>query len=191
VTAKEPRIVLLVSLAGFVSGAGLLFSAANGFPVGLAYMFVCALGMLSCAWLISLALRPAGSRRFRLLMLVPMGALPLLLQPPFTLELVWRGRLRRFEPVVERARPLIEAVERYERDRGSPPEELESLVPDYLDRIPSTGVRWSPQFQYFSVGPGEWHLYVPAGWLDEFAYDPEFEFGDPADRIGPWVYWRD
>lgn len=49
----------------------------------------------------------------------------------------------------KRARPLIEAIQRYEVDNGVPPVSLDALVPNYIKRIPRTGhLRGSPDFEY-------------------------------------------
>ncbi len=46
---------------------------------------------------------------------------------------------------IEAAQPLIEAINAYKLDRGNHPNQLEELVPEYLDQIPQP-----------IVGSGEW-----------------------------------
>ena len=46
---------------------------------------------------------------------------------------------------IEAAQPLIEAINAYKLDRGNYPNQLEELVPEYLDQIPQP-----------IVGSGEW-----------------------------------
>lgn len=50
---------------------------------------------------------------------------------------------------IERAsRPVIEALDRYEREHGAPPERLELLVPGYLPQLPYSGYPGQQQFIY-------------------------------------------
>jgi hypothetical protein len=44
--------------------------------------------------------------------------------------------------------PLIDALHRFRRDHGLPPETLEALVPRYFDRIPRTAYLGSPPFDF-------------------------------------------
>jgi len=46
--------------------------------------------------------------------------------------------------LAERSRPLIAAIDAYEKKRGQPPESLENLVPDFLPTIPATGIGARP-----------------------------------------------
>ncbi|MBM3458122.1 MAG: hypothetical protein FJX77_06275 [Armatimonadetes bacterium] len=60
----------------------------------------------------------------------------------------WFLRKPRFEAATVRAQPLIDAIQRYERDKGAPPPSLEALTPRYLPRVPGTGLRKYPAFTY-------------------------------------------
>jgi hypothetical protein len=107
-----------------------------------------------------------------------------------------------FERAAERARPLVEAVERYVADHGEPPEDLQALVPRYLpalpDRLPplqiATGAVARDHY-----GGNEWALWahVPTGLMnfDKFLYYPNqaypsydaFHSGG-LERIDRWAY---
>ena len=50
--------------------------------------------------------------------------------------------------VVERSRPLPQAIERFITDRGLPPVSLTELVPGYLPEVPTPGLRVSPGYYY-------------------------------------------
>ena len=65
-----------------------------------------------------------------------------------SLDLPWKGRREAFRRVAERAGPLVQAIKAYEQDEGAPPQALQDLVPRYMARIPHTGHRTYPQFDY-------------------------------------------
>src|SRR3712207_5959186 len=43
---------------------------------------------------------------------------------------------------------IVQALSRYRNDKGEYPEHLEQLVPQYLDRVPDTGMLGYPAFDY-------------------------------------------
>lgn len=105
------------------------------------------------------------------------------------------------EHLPPRAQPLVDAIIAYEAKNGRPPDSLDELVPDYLDRIPVTGVGNHPNFYYFKVSPeshrgNAWVLHGPCPSIimgfDSFSYYPRQnyeEFG--LARIGNWGYFHD
>ncbi len=76
---------------------------------------------------------------------------------------------------IERAsQPVIEALDRYEREHGAPPERLELLVPGYLPQLPYSGFPGQRQFIYdgrpLPDGTHMWRLTVYTSlWLDSNA----------------------
>lgn len=61
-----------------------------------------------------------------------------------------------------RADPLVAAIRVYDRDHGRPPGTLQSLVPGYLRKVPTPGLRRCPEFEYI---PAEFEMFgIPHGW---------------------------
>jgi hypothetical protein len=96
--------------------------------------------------------------------------------------------------------PLVEAIQRYQRDHGKPPEDLKALVPEYIPAIPRTGIWISPNYRYSRYkDPQAWELGVhcPRGMIDfsEYRYShPPVEFipsRSHAAQVGGWIYERD
>jgi hypothetical protein len=98
------------------------------------------------------------------------------------------------------SRPLIAAIEAFETRHGRSPGELAVLVPDWIERIPGTGLREWPKYEYRSDGR-TWALQV---WIPKFFFDLDgdrrFQFEpDPRRdaalgatmRVGDWVYVPD
>jgi len=85
--------------------------------------------------------------------------------------------------VISRAEQLIDAIEMYENDQGLYPEELEDLVPDYIERIPSTGIAgWS----IYGYSTKETHYKMP---FDKYQILVGFLFAS-FDR-NDLIYWPD
>ncbi len=152
-----------------------------------------------------------GLRRQALNVMVP--CLAFLLASAGVLRLQGEARSLAFEQLAERSRPLVEAIERYERERGAPPPSLDSLVPDYLDEIPGTGIEAYPEYDYkvfveiadvYGQSSGRrvadvsrWELRVDCSigalnW-DVFFYWPTRDYpdaiyGGPIERIADWAY---
>lgn len=59
-----------------------------------------------------------------------------------------------------RSRPVIVAIEAYERDHGAAPATVEALVPDYLPKEPFTGIGSAPRYR-IERSPDAWQLVVP------------------------------
>jgi hypothetical protein len=99
-----------------------------------------------------------------------------------------------------RARPLVEAVKRYEREIGTPPPTLETLVPKYLAAVPD-GL---PPLEIYAAQDAparydgnRWVLtaLVPTGIInwDQFLYFPNQNYpaagyGGWLERIEEWAY---
>ena len=71
-------------------------------------------------------------------------------------------RERRIRQFAERSRPLVAAIEAFEREKGQPPDALEALVPGYLPSLPATGMGAFPDVIYVRDG-SHWRLRVPIG----------------------------
>lgn len=102
--------------------------------------------------------------------------------------------------LIERSKPLVEALNLYTRDHGAPPELLQQLVPDYLPAVPSTGLSSKRQFSLASPAKhhgNPWVLRVnmPSGFLqfDYLLYYPLQNYPETNEsgwlqRIGTWAY---
>lgn len=104
---------------------------------------------------------------------------------------------------VNRSRPLVAAIHKYEKDHAVPPASLEQLIPDYLPEYPSTGMMAYPTYDYFTgkyaknFDNNRWVLYVftPHGGInfDAMLYFPDQNYpqhghGGWLERIGDWAY---
>ena len=113
-------------------------------------------------------------------------------------------RIRGFERLVERSRPLISAIRRFEADNKRPPAGLAELVPQYLTTIPSTGMAAYPHYEYVTGAKARehydgnaWAVWVdsPSGGInwDIFLYYPEQNYpprghGGSLERVKDWAY---
>lgn len=112
-------------------------------------------------------------------------------------------RMHAFHNLASRSTPLVNAIHAYENKYGHPPKSLSALVPEFIPRIPSTGMAAYPKYEY-KVGKTDypdlndrWELYVdtPEGLLswDRFMYWPKHNYprdgyGGYIERIGDWAY---
>ena len=108
-----------------------------------------------------------------------------------------------FHRLEQRSRGLVTAIKNYERSHGGPPPSLDSLVPEFLDAVPGTGMAAYPDYQYFAGDVARrheqnpWILVVPApsGGInfDKFLYFPlqnypQRGYGGWLQRMGDWAY---
>jgi hypothetical protein len=112
-------------------------------------------------------------------------------------------RMHAFHRLGERSKPLIAAIQQYEAEHGSPPRDLSELVPQYLPRVPHTGMGGYPDYELVTdewvekeTGNG-WLLNVdtPSGLInwDVFLYYPNQQYprrgyGGVLERVGDWAY---
>ena len=72
-------------------------------------------------------------------------------------------RYRAFRGIADRGNTLVDAIEAYIEAEGTPPPTLSDLSPEYLPRIPDTGVAAYPKYMYHWYGPrSKWKVWVPA-----------------------------
>lgn len=106
--------------------------------------------------------------------------------------------------LAQRSKPLITAIKSYEQKFGHPPDSLETLVPEFIPKVPNTGIGATPDYQYqsftnsSSYGKNKWVLevYSPADHLafSTFIYLPlqdysVLNYGEVIWRIEGWAYW--
>ena len=103
-----------------------------------------------------------------------------------------------FHQVAHESTPLVDALHAYQRNTGAPATELQDLVPDYLPKIPKTGLDTFSEFGY-SADPDaqswELNISVSSGILnwDQFMYWSSEEYpyyyrGGRIERFGRWAY---
>jgi hypothetical protein len=137
-------------------------------PLALIELYSIGLFLLCiCAFIVSFILSFIEQLRFAAVALL-VGSLTSLVLIPF-----FHGgakvRDKAFYEFVERSEVLIQAIEKYEHENGEPPENLQALVPKYLQNIPATGMGGFPEFHYTKGGhryyQGRWILSVPVGTI--------------------------
>jgi hypothetical protein len=100
--------------------------------------------------------------------------------------------VQRLTPVVQRAGPLLGAIQQFEQEHGAPPTKLEALIPRYLPAVPGTGLAGYPAYEYEVDSDGRWTLSVDVshGVLDwtHLVYNPLQTYPPRARRLGEWAY---
>lgn len=97
---------------------------------------------------------------------------------------------------IDRAAPLLEALEKYKDQKGHYPISLDLLCPDILEALPSTGLAGAPEFRYYRGDPETYEIFVDCSpWIgfDEIQYrsDGNYIEKDTSARIGDWVFYKD
>lgn len=116
---------------------------------------------------------------------------------PATQYLSWLARRAIVRNIAEHAAPITRAVLHYSHEEGRPPDSLDDLVPHYLSRVPSTGVRGCHTFEYDVLaadeggnrGEASWELRVlcPTGMLNWDIYLYRSSRPYPSRAHGGWV----
>lgn len=102
----------------------------------------------------------------------------------------------------ERMMPLVAAIQAYHRNHGTYPERLEILVPQYIEKLPSTGMGNYTNYNYYVGSRAQmyegnpWIIEVYAGYgmgFDQFYYFPlqNYPNGWPYERMGEWAYFHE
>jgi hypothetical protein len=109
-----------------------------------------------------------------------------LVAPPRDAAQVWETRKTRFQQAAVRAEPLISAITAYTSAIGHPPSALVDLIPDYMDKLPTTGLRKCGRFEYRSL----MHKQGSIVWYDlgsrqgePYAGESRYSEGDPGHAI--------
>ncbi len=113
-------------------------------------------------------------------------------------------RMNGMKSFTQRSKPLIAAIRQYEKDHGTPPPSLESLVPKYLSGVPWTGMMAYPEYKYHTggttpatYGGNQWVLIVHTSSgpvnFDEMLYFPnkiypKHGYGGGLQPVGDWAY---
>ena len=119
-------------------------------------------------------------------------------------RIAWPMRRAGLHQAATRARPLIVAIEKFQRDKQRAPRDLQELIPVYLAEIPATGMSAYPQFRYENREQSgknarfqsyQLQVATSVGFInwDTFNYWPEADYpaqmyGGRVERIGAWAY---
>lgn len=109
------------------------------------------------------------------------------------------------ERAVERAKPLINALQDFKKDNGKYPEGLRNLIPKYIPSIPTTGMIGAPEYRYQRAASDSrftgFELSVYCGYASQFDgmyywsnhdyKDIANGFGGGSFPVGDWTYMRD
>jgi hypothetical protein len=91
------------------------------------------------------------------------------------------------DTVINRGRPLIQAIQAFEKANGYPPESLDVLTPRYISAIPTTGLDSFPTFHYRvrSRSPNDWRINVQLESLGfrHMRFDPRGTYEIPASPL--------
>ena len=92
----------------------------------------------------------------------------------------WVTRKLRFEEAVLRAEPLIQAIDTYTSAVGHPPKALAAIIPEYLDKLPATGLEECNRFEYRSLT----HKQGSIVWYDLGSRQGQPHFGRHRYSVG-------
>lgn len=109
----------------------------------------------------------------------------------------WR---RGYTALAQRSRPLVDAIKRYEKERGKPPADLKSLVPSYIAVMPPAPPGCSEYDLQLGKYGQPWVLYVYTPvWgvgFDRFEYWPGEVYPEEGESgwyepIEDWAYYHE
>ena len=115
-------------------------------------------------------------------------------------RLEWRIKRHRLAQVARKMEPVIEAIEKFKTGTGAYPVELWQLVPEYLEKLPPTGMAGYPTLSYMRreswgisggriipTGGYQLSILTSSGILnwDRFFYWPNELY--PEEGPGGWV----
>lgn len=91
------------------------------------------------------------------------------------------------QTIVSHGQVLVDAISSYHHDHNCYPESLEALVPTYINKIPETGIKGFPYYEYEILNPAEYKYPVP-----EMGDKPIYELRVKLERVFKWdriFYW--
>lgn len=98
----------------------------------------------------------------------------------------WNARKALYYDAALDAEPLIRAIGEYTAYYGSPPKELGSLVPKFIEEIPGTGLEGCNRFKYANYGSSR----ISVLWYDlgsrhgqPVSKESQYSDGDPGHSI--------
>jgi hypothetical protein len=198
------RAIALVGIAFAIYGPMVLIHAVcitglDGWSIAGVELFILVpIGSTAVAFIAALCLPFRRIRHEASLSLLSALAMVVLFVP--ALGLATAARHQGFRLAARRSRPLVEAIARFDREHGHPPDSLAALVPGYLPklpaRIPDVRLIAGPDTPETYAG-NSWVLraMVPSGLInfDQFMYFPNQQYprlgyGGAVERIDDWAY---
>lgn len=210
---KRKTLILLGSFAAFfllISVTYILFEwypltdgppneASAGYGFGFV-MFTCPIiFILAVAWMAALFVVPIsligsiffkGKTRSVLLVICAIFFMAFLTFeiPRFINPKIRKAALIR---MTQRGEVIIQAIESYRAKENKPPKALEDLVPEYIDKIPGTGIRGYPAYEY-AIPETAWKY--SAGYYDilevnNAVYELRVNFPAAGSHDDFFIYW--
>lgn len=187
---------------GSISKEAAMEGQENAFLVGVLFMFpAIATGpvLIIClfAWYFAFVYVWKRRRYYTFLVVIPCIALALgefFLALVGSVMLAGRTSDRAFTAAAQRGQPLVDAIEAYREATGAYPENLQNLVPVYLQSIPDTGMAGYPEFTYGRTTgeddpTGGFELEIDCPGSDRFFYWPSGKYEDGMRPMGRWAYF--
>jgi hypothetical protein len=120
--------------------------------------------------------------RVRLVLVVlgiALAGMAVLLMPERDAARNWETRKAAFQQAAERAEPLILAITAYASAAGHPPSALADIVPEYLEKLPATGLPTCSDFEYRSLAEFQGSIvWYDLGSRDGQPYSGSSRYGD-------------
>ncbi|MCA9429531.1 MAG: hypothetical protein KC940_03380 [Candidatus Omnitrophica bacterium] len=193
-----------IAVGLIVIGSALLLVSPFGHPVMQTSHLIAMFGIGACLFAVSYHLwqyfvRPEKTNSIR--NLIWSLLLTLILIPSFVAS--YEIRMEGMRAIPGNAEPILEALQKYQDKYGRWPMALKSLTPEFLDRVPATGVGAFPKFSYSvsdmhgELSEDPWTLWVDTPqrflnfdcmiYLPSEKY-PDYFLGGYTESIGKWVY---
>ena len=117
---------------------------------------------------------------------IAVAGVVVLLMPPRDAAQGWEKRKPLFQQAALRAEPLILAISAYTSAAGQPPTALADIIPEYLEKLPATGLQKCNRFEYRSLA----HKQGSIVWYDlgsrqgqPWSGQSRYSDGDPDHAI--------
>jgi hypothetical protein len=96
------------------------------------------------------------------------------------------------ESLITRSEPLVKAILQFESSNHKPPKALQQLVPQYIGRVPATGIKYWPSYEYKIFTDKEfvkhrWELRIKCNTTD---LSPSYLFYWPTQKYPDWLNER-
>jgi len=89
--------------------------------------------------------------------------------------------------IVSQGQAITGAINSYKNDTGNYPDNLNALIPKYINKVPETGIRGFPFFEYELLNPAEYKYPIP-----EMGNKQIYELRVKLERLFKWdrvFYW--
>ena len=107
-------------------------------------------GIISLPFIIYRLKKPKELSRRQVVMLF-LIALIAIVMPYITAKGIYYIRTLAFYNLAKKSKPITNAIESYHKDHGKPPKSLDDLIPNYIDKVPGTGMIAYPDYHYIEM----------------------------------------